>query len=70
MGQGRYPWLEAWFPDNGWVLYDQQNMQLFVSNRFVRIAACVDNNETRNDLCQLCFRFRPNLRGPVSEGGI
>ncbi len=49
MGQGRHSWIEVWFPDNGWVPYDPQNMQLFVSNRFVRIEVGVDNNETRND---------------------
>lgn len=49
MGQGRHSWIEVWFPDNGWVPYDPQNMQLFVSNRFVRVEVGVDNNETRND---------------------
>ena len=49
MGQGRHSWIEVWFPDKGWVPYDPQNMQLFVSNRFVRIEIGVDNNETKND---------------------
>ncbi|PKN68393.1 MAG: hypothetical protein CVU54_15155 [Deltaproteobacteria bacterium HGW-Deltaproteobacteria-12] len=49
MGQGRHSWVEIWFPDKGWVPYDPQNMQLFVSNRFVRIEVGVDNNETKND---------------------
>ncbi len=49
MGQGRHSWIEVWFPDKGWVPYDPQNMQLFVSNRFVRIEVGVDNNETKND---------------------
>jgi hypothetical protein len=49
MGQGRHSWIEVWFPDNGWLPYDPQNMQLFVSNRFVRIEVGVDNNETKND---------------------
>ncbi len=49
MGQGRHSWIEVWFPDKGWVPYDAQNMQLFVSNRFVRIEVGVDNNETKND---------------------
>ena len=40
---------KLWFPDQGWVPYDPQNMQFFVSNRFVRIEAGVDNNETKND---------------------
>lgn len=49
MGQGRHSWIEVWYPDKGWVPYDPQNMQLFVSNRFVRIEVGMDNNETRND---------------------
>lgn len=49
MGQGRHSWIEVWFPDKGWVPYDPQNMQLFVSTRFVRIEVGVDNNETKND---------------------
>jgi hypothetical protein len=49
MGQGRHSWIEVWFSDKGWVPYDPQNTQLFVSNRFVRIVVGVDNNETKND---------------------
>lgn len=49
MGQGRHSWVEIWFPDLGWVPYDPQNMQFFISNRFVRIEVGVDNNETKND---------------------
>ncbi|MDI6776982.1 MAG: transglutaminase-like domain-containing protein [Syntrophales bacterium] len=49
MGQGRHSWIEVWFPDLGWVPFDPQNSQLFVSNRFIRVEVGVDNNETKND---------------------
>ncbi len=49
MGQGRHSWIEAWFPDLGWVPFDPQNSILFVSNRFIRIEAGLDNNEAKND---------------------
>ncbi len=49
MGQGRHSWIEVWFPDLGWVPFDPQNSELFVSNRFIRIEVGVDNNETKND---------------------
>ena len=49
MGQGRHSWVEIWFPDQGWVPYDPQNMQFFISSRFVRIEVGIDNNETKND---------------------
>ncbi|MDD5712214.1 MAG: transglutaminase-like domain-containing protein, partial [Smithellaceae bacterium] len=49
MGQGRHSWIEVWFPDLGWVPFDPQNTELFVSNRFIRVEVGVDNNETKND---------------------
>ncbi|MDA8123839.1 MAG: transglutaminase domain-containing protein [Deltaproteobacteria bacterium] len=49
MGQGRHSWIEVWFPDLGWVPFDPQNSELFVSSRFIRIEVGVDNNETKND---------------------
>lgn len=49
MGQGRHSWIEIWFPDLGWIPFDPQQTELFVSNRFVRIEVGVDNEETVND---------------------
>ncbi len=49
MGKGRHSWIEIFFPDLGWVPYDPQQTELFISNRFIRIEVGVDNAETEND---------------------
>ena len=49
MGQGRHSWIEVWFGDLGWVPFDPQQTELFVSNRYIRIEIGIDNKETIND---------------------
>ena len=49
MGQGRHSWIEVWFADLGWVPFDPQQTELFVSNRYIRVEIGIDNNETIND---------------------
>ncbi len=49
MAQGRHSWIEVWFPDLGWMPFDPQNTQLYVSNRFIRVEVGVDNDETSQD---------------------
>lgn len=49
MGQGRHSWIEVYFTDLGWVPFDPQQTELFVSNRFIRVEVGVDNDETIND---------------------
>ena len=71
MGQGRHSWVEVWFPDQGWVSYDPQNMQFFVSSRFVRIEVGVDNSETKNDglvrwVQSSDARVKPTLQETIS----
>jgi len=49
MAQGRHSWIEVFFPDLGWVPFDPQQTQLFVSNRFIRVEVGLDNEETSQD---------------------
>jgi hypothetical protein len=49
MSQGRHSWIEVFFPDLGWVPFDPQQTQFFVSNRYLRIEVGLDNNETIQD---------------------
>jgi transglutaminase-like putative cysteine protease len=49
MAQGRHSWIEVYFSDLGWMPFDPQQTELFVSNRFIRVEVGRANEETVND---------------------
>jgi len=49
MAEGRHSWIEVYFPDLGWLPFDAQQTEFFVSNRYLRIEVGKDNDETIQD---------------------
>ncbi len=70
MAQGRHSWVEVYFPDLGWVPFDPQGTELFVSNRFIRVEAGLDNNETRQDGLMRWVQAKNSSGRPVFEESI
>jgi hypothetical protein len=51
--QGRYAWIEVWFPDLNWMPFDPQCTEMFISNRFIRMAVGLDCGDAeKNGLIQ------------------
>ncbi len=48
-GEGRHAWLEVYYPDQGWLMYDSQAYHQFVSTRFIRIETGPDNKAVHTD---------------------
>jgi hypothetical protein len=70
MAQGRHAWIEVFFPDLGWVPFDAQGTEMFVSNRFIRVEAGLDNHETRQDGLMRWIQARGSAGRPVFEESI
>lgn len=67
MATGRHAWIEVFFPELGWLPYNPQNSQLFVSSRFLRLEAGRDTREASRDgmvswVQQMGARSRPQVR--------
>jgi transglutaminase-like putative cysteine protease len=70
MAQGRHSWIEVYFPDLGWVPFDPQSSELFVSNRFIRVEVGLDNNETEQDGLVRWFQVKGTSGGPGFDEDI
>jgi len=46
---GRHAWLEIFYPDQGWLMFDAQAYHLFVSTRFIRVEVGPDNQAAHTD---------------------
>jgi hypothetical protein len=67
MAQGRHSWIEVYFTDLGWVPFDPQQCELFVSNRFIRVEVGLDNEETVNDGSVRWKRSASSLQVPLFQ---
>ena len=75
MAQGRHSWIEVYFPDLGWVPFDPQGSELFVSNRFIRVEVGLDNKETKQDGLVRWFQVesasgRPRFEENINAGFV
>ncbi len=70
MAQGRHSWIEVYFPDLGWVPFDPQGSELFVSNRFIRVEVGLDNKETKQDGLVRWFQVEGTSGRPRFEENI
>ncbi len=49
MAQGRHSWIEVYFSDMGWLPFDPQQSEFFISSRYLRFEVGLDNAETVQD---------------------
>jgi len=63
MGQGGHAWLEVYFPDLGWLLYDPQQTKQFTSTRHIKQTHGLDSNDI-NDSWQ-ASPYLPNYEESI-----
>jgi hypothetical protein len=63
---GRHAWLEIYYPDQGWLMYDSQAYHLFVSTRFIRMEVGPDNKAVHTDGL-MSWRSRGNVEPKILD---
>ncbi len=63
---GRHAWLEVYYPDQGWLMYDSQAYHLFVSTRFIRMEVGPDNKAVHTDGL-MSWRSRSNEQPKILD---
>ncbi len=63
---GRHAWLEVYYPDQGWLMYDAQAYHVFVSTRFIRMEAGPDNKAVHTD-GMMSWRSRTDAQPKILE---
>lgn len=63
---GRHAWIEIYYPDQGWLMYDSQAYHLFVSTRFIRMEVGPDNKAVHTDGL-MSWRSRSNAQPTILD---
>ncbi len=67
--EGRHAWLEIYYPDQGWLMYDSQAYHVFVSTRFIRVEVGPDNKAVHTDGL-LSWRTRSSAQPKILDARV